>query len=180
MYIPRLFELKDKSEVIGYMQTYSFATLVGMDKDIPVATHLPFIVKENEKGDIILSSHLANLNTQSAFDCDATQLVIFAEPHAYISPKHYEKELNVPTWNYVAVHAYGKATVIDNVDDKLLALEEMISSYDKAYLDQWSRLPLDYKLKNLKGITVFKIVVTDLQGKQKLSQNRTATENTVL
>ncbi|UEG51548.1 FMN-binding negative transcriptional regulator [Mucilaginibacter daejeonensis] len=172
MYTPKNFELTDVSEAVAFMQRYSFATLINSANGIPEATHLPFVIKQ-DGDEVILSSHLAKPNPQSGSLLEGTSLVIFSEPHAYIAPKHYEKELNVPTWNYIAIHAYGTATIVTDEELQLASLEEMITSYDADYVNQWASLPMDYKLKLVKGITVFDITVTDLQGKKKLSQNRT-------
>jgi len=175
MYIPKPFQITDVSESIAFMQRYSFATLINTINAAPAATHLPFIVKE-ENDQIILSSHIALANPQSQHLLGSSSLVIFTEPHAYIAPKLYEKDLNVPTWNYIAVHAYGDASIIKDEPAQLQALEQMITFYDADYVKQWKVLPIDYKLKMSKGIVVFDIVVTDLQGKKKLSQNRSATD----
>ena len=156
------------------MQRYSFATIVSVNDGLPVATHLPFLVKQ--KGDkVIVSSHFAKANPQSADVLSNTTLVIFTEPHAYISPKNYEKAQNVPTWNYLAVHAYGKCALLDG-DDKAGLLNEMIQKYEPGYLKQWDSLPDEYKQRMMKGIVAFEMVVDDLQAKAKLSQNRTETE----
>ncbi|MVN91908.1 FMN-binding negative transcriptional regulator [Mucilaginibacter aquatilis] len=175
MYTPKSFELNDVSEAVAFMKQYSFATLINTSGNIPEATHLPFLIKQQGE-QVILSSHLAKANPQAEYITNGTSLVIFTEPHAYISPAHYEKELNVPAWNYIAIHAYGEATVITDEAEQLQALEEMIGSYDMAYLKQWAGLPMDYKLKMCKGIVVFDIKISDLQGKKKLSQNRTSTD----
>jgi len=172
MYTPKHFQLTDTNEAVAFMKQYSFATLINVVDNVPVATHLPFLIKQ-EGDQVILSSHLAKANPQSDHITSGTSLIIFTEPHAYISPQHYEKELNVPTWNYIAVHAYGETKVVDDEAQQLVALEEMIASYDTAYLQQWAGIPMDYKLKMCKAIVVFDITVTDLQGKKKLSQNRT-------
>lgn len=171
MYIPKPFQIKDHHESIAFMQRYSFATLINTIDGVPVATHLPFIVNE-ENDRLILSSHLAVANPQSQQLLNNTSLVIFTEPHAYIAPRLYEKELNVPTWNYIAVHAYGKADIVIDEAAQLQALKQMIAFYDADYLTQWETLPMDYKLKMAKGIIVFNILVDDLHGKKKISQNR--------
>lgn len=175
MYIPKPFQITDADESIAFMQRYSFATLINTVDAMPVATHLPFIIRQ-EGNQIILSSHIALANPQSQQLTGNTSLVIFTEPHAYIAPKLYEKDLNVPTWNYIAVHAYGEANIITDEGAQLKALEQMITFYDADYVKQWETLPIEYKLKMSKGIVVFDIVVTDLQGKKKLSQNRSATD----
>ncbi len=103
-------------------------------------------------------------------------MVIFTEPHAYISPKHYQKEESVPTWNYIAVHAYGKARIIEQEEKKAELLEHTIACYDAGYLQQWDHLPEQFKSKMIKGIVAFEIEVSDLQAKKKLSQNRSQQE----
>ncbi|MCO5934998.1 FMN-binding negative transcriptional regulator [Mucilaginibacter sp. RB4R14] len=175
MYTPKHFQISDHLEAINFMQKYSFATMVTMMNGVPEATHLTFIVEQ--RGDkLVLISHFAKANPQAESVFNETLLVIFTEPHAYISPTNYEKEQNVPTWNYLSVHVYGKATLIDNNTQVAALLEKMIGFYEADYRKQWDTLPDDYKSKMMNGITAFEIIVTDLQGKKKLSQNRTELE----
>lgn len=175
MYTPKHFQLTDEKEAIDFMQRYSFATIVTATDDVPFATHIPFLVSKRDDK-IVLSSHFAKGNPQANEMVGKDVLVIFTEPHAYISPKHYEKETNVPTWNYVAVHAYGKATILSEGEQTANLLVQMISNYETGYLAQWNSLPDEYKQRMMKGIVAFEIIVDDLQGKQKLSQNRTEKE----
>ncbi|MES2274813.1 MAG: FMN-binding negative transcriptional regulator [Bacteroidota bacterium] len=175
MYIPKHFQADDRKDAVAFMQRYSFATLITSQNNYPEATHLPFLIDQQDDK-LILSSHFAKANPQAADIEAGTALVIFTEPHAYISPTNYEREQNVPTWNYIAIHAYGRATVVHNEAQQLDVLEKMVGFYDQAYLKQWKNLPMDYKLKMIKGIVAFDITVTDLQAKKKLSQNRTETE----
>jgi transcriptional regulator len=175
VYTPKHFQLSDHQEAISFMQKYSFATIVTMLNGVPEATHLPFLVEQRGE-ELILVSHFAKVNPQAAAVFNETSLVIFTEPHAYISPSNYEKEQNVPTWNYLSVHAYGKAILIDDKTQVADLLEKMIRFYEADYKNQWDKLPNDYKFKMMNGITAFEIVVTDLQAKKKLSQNRTEVE----
>lgn len=175
MYIPKHFQLTDQQEAISFMQRYSFATIVTSVNEVPVATHLPFLVQQRDDK-IILSSHFAKANPQVAQIVGKTVMVIFTEPHAYISPANYEKETNVPTWNYLAVHAYGKAVLLNKGNETTELLAQMISNYEAGYLQQWNNLPDEYKQKMMNGIVAFEIVVDDLQAKKKLSQNRSEPE----
>lgn len=175
MYIPKRYQLENVPEALAFMKRFSFATIVTVKDNFPTATHLPFTVTE-DGGSIILTSHFAKANKQWQEIVANEVLVIFTDPHAYISPKHYENELNVPTWNYISVHAYGRGVIIENTDTVFRFLEEMIDSFDEGYKKQWNNLPLDYKSNMLKGIVLFQITVTDLQAKQKLSQNKTEVE----
>ena len=175
MYIPSFNQFPNLQEAISFMQRYSFATIVTVKDSIPSATHLPFIVKEID-GKVVISSHFAKANPQATEIINNRALVIFTEPHAYISPKNYEKETNVPTWNYLAVHAYGNCLLLDGEENKAALLKETINYYEADYLKQYESLPDDYKQKMMKGIVAFQIVVDDLQAKKKLSQNRTEKE----
>jgi len=175
MYIPSFNRFNNNAEAIAFMQRYSFATIVTVKDGIPAATHLPFVVKEIE-GQLILFSHFAKANPQSDDILNSCTLVIFTEPHAYVSPKNYEKELNVPTWNYLAVHAYGNCVLLESEEEKAALLKETINFYEADYLKQYDSLPDEYKQKMMKGIVAFKVVVDDLQAKKKLSQNRSEKE----
>ena len=175
MYIPTLNLTTDKNEMILFMREFSFATIITAKNNLPAATHLPFVITiKDEK--VILISHFAKANEQWKDIVEHPVLVIFSQPHAYISPTHYDSELNVPTWNYMSVHAYGQGTIITDHTQTLEILEKTIDNFESAYRPQWEKLPESYKSTMIKGIVAFEIVVTDLQGKKKLSQNKKETE----
>ena len=157
------------------MQRYSFAIIVTVKDGVPVATHLPFIINQVDDK-LILKSHFAKANSQADDVINNRAMVIFSEPHAFISPKNYEKEANVPTWNYLAVHAYGNCTIFESAEEKDALLKETIKYYEADYLKQYENLPDDYKQRMMKGIVAFEVSVDDLQAKKKLSQNRTEKE----
>jgi len=175
MYIPRINVETDRQAIVAFMRRFSFATIITTKDNVPVATHLPFVIVE-QNGDLILTAHFAKANDQWRDIETARNQVIFMEPHAYISPTHYDKELNVPTWNYLAVHAYGKAKIITETEQVYRVLEMTVDTYETSYKKQWQNLPEAYRLKMANGIVAFQIVVTDLQAKKKLSQNRTPEE----
>ena len=175
MYTPNQFKFNDNAEKIAFMKQYSFATIITIKDNIPIATQLPFFINDSSEK-LILSSHFAVVNEQSSYIEANTSLVIFNEPHAYISPVHYDKRESVPTWDYIAVHAYGKANVIVEEAAKLKALEQMIQFYEKDYLQQWDSLPDKFKMGMMRGIVAFELEITDLQGQKKLSQNKTEKE----
>ncbi|MET4142075.1 FMN-binding negative transcriptional regulator [Pedobacter sp. UYP1] len=175
MYIPKQFEIEEEAEKIAFMKQYSFATMVTTKGDLPVATQLPFLITKNA-GSLVLSAHFALANEQTGYIEENTSLVIFSEPHAYISPVHYDKVESVPTWDYVAVHAYGKAKIVKDENEKIKALENMILFYEPGYLGQWNKLAEKFKKGMSRGIVVFDLEVTDLQGQKKISQNKTEME----
>ncbi|HMQ79678.1 MAG TPA: FMN-binding negative transcriptional regulator [Ignavibacteria bacterium] len=176
MYTPKHFEEKDRAKLVEFMKEYNFAAIVNSQKKRYWATHLPFLVEESG-GEIILKAHMAKANPQRAnFKPDEDVLVIFQEPHAYISPKLYEDPVSVPTWNYIAVHAYGVPEILPGIEEKIVLLEESFKAFESSYKQQWDVLPADYKSELLDGIAVFKIKITSIEGKFKLSQNRTESD----
>ena len=170
MYSPNHYKTDDRQFLLDFMRRYNFATLVTAKNETPFATHLPFIIEENAEN-LVLSSHLARANPQWKDFGGAEVLVVFAEPHAYISPMWYKETLSVPTWNYVAVHAYGKVKMFDEEAKVFEVLEKMISAFDSKYFAQWKELPFDFKSNMARGIVAFEIVVDKLQGKKKLNQS---------
>ena len=176
MYTPTHFAQTDTATLVAFMRRFSFATIVSQVAERPFATHLPFVVEHSEDGQVTLLAHFAKANPQWQNLEVQTALVIFSEPHAYISPSLYEKELNVPTWNYVAVHAYGQATLITDEAQAFELLEKQMQTFEKKYLIQWSGLPQEYKNAMVKGIVAFRLNVSQLEGKEKLSQNKKAGE----
>jgi transcriptional regulator len=175
MYIPKTNILADKSEAVSFMKRFSFATVITSKDNIPVATHLPFIIEERNDT-ILLTSHFARANAQWKQIEANRVLVIFSEPHAYISPKHYEQELNVPTWNYISVHCYGKGRLIIEEEKVMQLLERTVANYDDSFIEQYQSLPEDYKTNLAKGVIAFEIEVVEMQAKKKLSQNKSEVE----
>ena len=175
MYIPKINLVTDRDEMVAFMKLFSFATIITAKDSLPVATHLPFLVTVKDDN-IVLTSHFAKANEHWKYIEMNKVLVIFSEPHAYISPKNYDNELNVPTWNYISVHAYGQGKLITGTDKVFELLERTIDNYETSYKHQWNTLPEDFKLGLSKGIVAFDIIVSDLQAKKKLSQNKTENE----
>ena len=172
MYISKLNQVSDKNQIVSFMKRFSFATIVSSIDQVPQATHLPFTVVY-EDGMITLHAHFAKANPQWKNIEGQKALVIFAEPHAYISPKHYDKLESVPTWNYYAVHAYGDCTLVQDRTEMVRSLEDMIMTYEAEYRVQWDSLSDSFKDKMLNGIVAFKMTVTEIQASQKMSQNKT-------
>lgn len=175
MYTPKTFEFNNQAEKIAFMKQYSFATIVTSADHAPIATQLPFFI-DDSNGKLLISSHFAKANEHANYLENNTSLIIFSEPHAYISPAHYDKHESVPTWDYISVHAYGRAKILDSEASKMKVLEEMITFYDKEYIKQWNSFTDKFKTNMMKGIVAFEFEVNDLQGQKKLSQNKSAKE----
>ena len=176
MYIPNAYREDDQATLVAFMRANSFATLVSIHNGAPVATHLPLVVEEADGG-VRLTGHVAKANPHWQTFGAGEALVIFQGPHAYISPSHYAAHESVPTWNYIAVHAYGVPMSL-SVADSQAALEimmaTMIDAYEPAYHAQWKGLSARYRDGMLRGVVGFTLDVTRLEGKAKLSQNRSA------
>lgn len=175
MYIPRRNRFEDRDGMLAFIRHFPFGTLVNCHGGRPVATHLPFLARA-EGDSICLYAHLALANEQARMLEDGESLVVFMEPHAYISPGHYSSEREVPTWNYVSVHVYGHAEILKDPLELRELMEETIRCFEPAYLKQWERLPDDFRQREMKGIVAFRMPATELQGKKKLSQNKTPEE----
>ncbi len=171
MYIPKHFKQNDRKKSIAFMNAYNFAIVVSAKDELPLATHLPFVIEEREN-EIVLVAHMSKANEQWKTFSDKDVLVIFSEPHAYISPSLYEQQQNVPTWNYVAVHAYGKIHILDSNEEKLIVLHKQMQSFEAGFIEQFRTLDKKYIDGLLLGIIAFEITVSNLQAKEKLNQNK--------
>jgi transcriptional regulator len=172
MYTPKFNQVTDRNILIEAMRAYSFAILFGPQLQ---ATHLPLIVKE-EGEQVVLLGHFARANPHWAALSGHETLVVFPGPHSYVSPSNYTEPLSVPTWNYIAVHAYGTLEVVEDETGKNDLVEALVQVNEPAYRDQWRAMPDGFRRTMLAGIVGFRIPVTRLEGKFKISQNRAETE----
>jgi len=174
MYRPTAFQEDNVDKLVAFMRTNSFATLVSIVDGVPCASHIPLVV--TLQGDVVkLIGHLAKQNPQcQAFDT-VESLAIFTGAHAYVSPSLYEKHENVPTWNYIAVHAYGVPKIL-TFNDTPESMDKMIDTYEADYKSHWHGLSDRYREGMMNGIVGFEMTVTRLEGKYKLSQNRSPTD----
>jgi len=182
MYIPQHFSEKDLSVLQTLMHEYSFATLVSTREDgTPLATHLPFLYEPEPAPYGVLKAHLARSNPQwRTFESEREVLVLFQGPHAYISPSWYEVEQSVPTWNYAAVHAYGRPHLISEQSALLLSLKTLIATHEAQFAHPWqpAHLSAEYIEGLMQGVVGFEMDITRLEGKYKMSQNRSEAERT--
>jgi len=176
MYVPIINRLDDQAALLAYMRAYSFAAMATAGTGGLTATHLPFVVEE-EGGRITLLAHMAKANPQwRDFAAGADALVIFMQPHAYVSPRLYDSRQNVPTWNYVAVHAYGRPLLIEERAAKIELQKKLIRQYDAGYLEQMAELSDSYLDVRLAAIVSFSLAVTRIDARYKLSQDKNPAE----
>lgn len=175
MYIPKHFE---GSEPAGreIMQAHSWALLMTADEQAaPIATHLSLLWQDDgtEHGSLI--GHMARANAHwKLFARPADSLALFWGPHAYVSPTWYTPGVKVPTWNYVTVHAYGRPEIVEATPAVLMVLTKLAGVYEGTGADAWGlgRLPPGNAAEQTKAIVAFRLPISRIETKIKLSQNR--------
>ena len=175
MYIPEFNRVEDRDKAIAFMRANPFVILVSVNESVPFATHLPVVI-DDVNGQLTLRAHVAKANPHWQLIEQQESLLIFHGPHAYISPSLYEIRESVPTWNYAAVHVYGKGRIISDEAGATRTLEALIGQFDESYREQWKSLSSDYRTRMLRHIVAFEIPITRVEAKFKLSQNRTKAE----
>lgn len=173
MYSPPYFKNDNIQEVRDFMDKNSFGILVSQASGKLWGTHIPLELDKNEYGKDVLVGHISRGNPQWENFIDNTQiLAIFSGSHSYISSSWYDHE-NVPTWNYIAVHVYGRIKIIER--ERLLnALKKLVDKYESNSVNPVSVNNMSEKFlnKEIKGIVGFEIEIEEIQSAYKLSQNR--------
>lgn len=174
MYVPPHFAFGDLPAIHDFMREFPFVTLVTGTEQGPIATHLPVMLDASQGEFGLLRAHMARPNPHwKAFlqEDQPESLVIFHGPHTYVSPRWYRDKPAVPTWNYLAVHAYGTPVLLDTTEALLADLDKMVDHYEPdgraAHI-----ITDDYKRKLAAGIVGFRITITRIDAKRKLGQNR--------
>ncbi|MGE0601053.1 MAG: FMN-binding negative transcriptional regulator [Dehalococcoidia bacterium] len=176
MYTPPHNRQSDPDEVFAFMREFPFATLVTSGGAGLIATHIPLATVRD--GDSLrVSGHIAKANPQAKDLAAGTEvLAVFASPHGYVSPSNYEPGNWVPTWNYVAVHAYGVPEVLETRKAKLEVLAATIAAHDAGFQAEFDAYPVEFVDAKLKGIVAFSFAVSRTDARWKLSQDRRPVE----
>lgn len=178
MYVPSKFRDDDRERQIAFMRQFSFALLVSSGDQGPTATHVPVTVREGEDG-LVVGGHVAKANPHWRVLEAGETLVVFSGPHAYVSPRHYDAWESVPTWNYLALHAYGPALVIHGAEN-LALLAELVEQHEPVYWGRWQGLSERYRRGMLGGIVGFEVRVRRIEAVAKLSQNKSEGERELI
>lgn len=180
MYIPSAFRNADPDELANFIDRHSFATLITHDATGCVASHLPMLLQRRDRSVGRLVAHMARANPQwKQFATENDVLAIFHGPHCYISPTWYTIQPSVPTWNYAAVHVYGRARLLHDENEIRDTLAQLVAKYEAQQPEPWSgELPDDYRERLIRSIVAFEIEVTRIEGQFKLSQNRSEADTT--
>jgi transcriptional regulator len=176
MYIPGRYKELDPEVIEQFLRANDFATLVSFDGERPIATHLLLDFQRRRDGSLVLNGHMARANKQwQTFAEPQEVLAIFSGPHTYISPRWYN-HTNVPTWNYMAVHAYGAPRVITENDELYGLLKRLVDKHegDSGAVSPYrlESLPEEFVTKQMQAIVGFQIEISRMEASFKLSQNR--------
>ncbi len=175
MYIPKYYREEDRQKILAFLKQNNFAALVTFDGKKPIATHTPVEVVESESGWTIYG-HLSRANPQKKTFGGQEALLIFQGAHAYISARWYT-EVDVPTWDYMIVHVYGKVREVQG-DELYSVLSRLVQRHESTTSYRLEGLPQDMVQKEIKGIYGFAMDVTRIDGGYKLSQGKTEEERT--
>jgi transcriptional regulator len=175
MYLPRHFREDDLTQLHNFMRQHPFALIITNQDSIPVGSHVPLILDDQQGPYGTLAGHFALGNQQwQTFDGSQQALVVFQEPHAYISPTWYEEPAkSVPTWNYAVVHAYGTPRIIDDHEELMGLLAAQSKTFEAPIENPWTFEQSDAWIQKMaRGVVGFAIEISRLEGKFKLNQNR--------
>ncbi|SHN03590.1 FMN-binding negative transcriptional regulator [Flavobacterium xinjiangense] len=172
MFIPDIYKNENQEAITAFLKENSFGILINQTNGKLWATHIPLELGTNKGGKTILEGHISKENPQwKGFAENDQILAIFSGPHSYISPSWYDHE-NVPTWNYIAVHVYGKIKTIEG-DAVIQSLKRLVDKYEQNSENPVRIEDLSEKtMMQSRGIIAFEIEIEEIQAQQKMSQNR--------
>jgi transcriptional regulator len=179
MYRPTHFRQDDPAELQALIDSVPFATLVTIAEGRPIASHVPMLLDVDRGPNGTLVCHVARANPQwRSLTPETEALAVFLGPDAYVSPNWYESKREhgrvVPTWNYVAVHAWGPVRLIEDPVDLRALVDRLTRRHEANEPQPWNitDAPESYLRDQLRGIVGLEIAITRIEGKWKLSQNR--------
>jgi transcriptional regulator len=179
MYTPKAFEVTDLPLLQAAMKQSELATLVTITPHGLVATHLPLLLDESKGEYGTLTGHVSRANLQwRESDPEAEALIIFLGLDTYVSPNWYPAKQEtgrvVPTWNYAAIHAYGRVSFFEDAERLRTVVTELTKRHEATFPAPWqvTDAPAAYIDSQLKAIVGFECRITRLEGKQKFNQNR--------
>ena len=180
MYVPPAFREEDLAALHGVIREARLANLVTATAEGLVATPLPLFLVPEEGPYGTLYGHLARANPQWKLPAAGDAMALFAGPDAYVSPSWYPSKQEhgkvVPTWNYVAVHAYGPAEFFEDTGRLLDAVTRLTDRHERSRPEPWAvtDAPEAFVSSQLRGIVGLRLPITRIEGKRKMSQNRSA------
>ncbi|NQW10633.1 MAG: FMN-binding negative transcriptional regulator [Alphaproteobacteria bacterium] len=185
MYTPPAFQLVDLDRAIAVMRDHPFGQLVMVDADgRPEISHLPLLVDVVDDS-VIVRGHVARANPMAhAIAEGRVATAVFTGPHAYVSPDWFGDRDTVPTWNYLAVHATGRLSMLAEPDAVEALLADLSATHEAGLAPKtpWTagKMSPGTQRRMIKGITAFTLAVDALEAKAKLSQNKTEADRVAI
>ncbi len=182
MYIPPAFREDDPAALRTIMRTARLATLVTATPDGPIATPLPLLLDETEGAWGVIYGHVARANPQWRLPVIGEALALFSGPEAYVTPSWYAAKAEhgkvAPTWNYVAVHAYGPVEFFEDPDRLQEVVTRLTDLHEAGRAEPWkvTDAPDDYVAAQLGRIVGLRMPIARIEGKRKMSQNRSVAD----
>ncbi|WP_424810900.1 FMN-binding negative transcriptional regulator [Roseococcus sp. YIM B11640] len=182
MYIPPAFRVEDLTQIHALIRGARLASLVTATADGLIATPLPMLLAAEEGPNGTLYGHIARANPQGKLAAQGEAMAIFTGPDAYVTPAWYASKPEhgkvVPTWNYVAIHAYGPLEVFDDAERLLDVVTRLTERHEGGRAEPWavSDAPESFIRAQLRGIVGIRMPITRLDAKRKASQNRDAAD----
>lgn len=174
MYLRRAFTNTERETQLGVVRDAGWGCLFGSDDGIPIASHLPFMVVGDHDHEI-LEGHMSRANPHwKTFSSDEELLAVFQGPHTYVTPSLSRAENTLPTWNYAAVHVYGRPTIVSE-PERVRALIGRLVEYREAEFEMpWRLDGLDeeWVASRLRGIVAFEMRIERMEATFRLMQNR--------
>ena len=170
MYIPKYYREEDRETILAFLRQNNFPAIVSFDGEKPIATHAVVEVTEDENGKMSIYSHISRANPQWKTFGSQEIMLIFQGTHTYISPTWYN-HVNVPTWNYMMIHVYGKVRLLQG-EELFELLSRLVRNHEANSQYRLESLPQDFVQKEIKGVVDFAIDITRIDAGYKLSQNR--------
>lgn len=179
MHVPPAYAEPDPDVVAGLIARARLGVLVTQGAQGLFATHLPFL---HDRSEGVLLAHLARANPHRSLTGEGEALVVFSGADAYVSPTWYPSKAvdgrQVPTWNYEAVHVYGRPVWIDAPDALLDLVSRLSDHHEAARAEPWrvSDAPADYIERLLRGVVGLRLEITRIEAVRKLAQTKSAAD----
>jgi transcriptional regulator len=184
MYIPPAFQENDTATLHAVIRAARLATFITATAEGLIGSPLPMILDETEGPHGTLYGHVARANPQWNLAPTGDAMAVFMGPDAYVTPSWYATKRDtgkvVPTWNYVAVHVYGPVEFFENASRLLDVVTRLTNHHESPRAEPWAvtDAPEDFIKSQLRGIVGLRMPITRIDGKRKMSQNRSAEDRT--
>ena len=182
MYIPAHFKIKETAEIRTFVKAHPFGMLLSNGSQVPGVTHLPLQLMTDEEGKDSINIHLSKANPHANTLKDGERVVaVFLGTNGYISPRWYAAKDNVPTWNYTAVHAFGRLRKIEKEAELMKLVDQLTIEHEEGAESPWRADWSVEKIREmLNAIIGYEMKVERWEGKKKIGQNRSAEDQASL